>query len=115
VHNFKDLLVWQKAMDLALRIYHVTESFPNSEKFNLIVQMQRAAVSIPSNISEGCGRNSKAVFKNFLDIAIGSSYELETQIILSSRFRYFNEGVSTELLKMTAEVQKMLNGLNNSI
>jgi hypothetical protein len=68
-----------------------------------------------SNIAEGCGRNSKAVFANFLDIAIGSSYELETQIILSGKLSYFNEDVTNELLNLTNEVQKMLNGLNNSV
>lgn len=115
MHNFKELLVWQKSIALAYRIYQVTESFPNSEKFNLISQMQRAVTSIPSNISEGCGRNSKAVFRNFLDIALGSSYELETQIILSGKLGYFSEEVSTELLKMTTEVQRMINGLTQSL
>lgn len=115
MHNFKELQVWHKAIALATRIYQITETLPKTEKYNLISQMQRAVVSIPSNIAEGCGRNSKAVFANFLDIAIGSSYELETQIILSGKLSYFNEDVTNELLNLTNEVQKMLNGLNNSV
>ncbi len=115
MHNFKELQVWQKAVVLAARIYQVTESLPKSERYNLVSQMQRAAVSIPSNIAEGCGRSSKAMLANFIDIAIGSSYELETQIILSSRFGYFNNEIADELLMLTNEVQKMLNGLNNSL
>jgi len=115
MHNFKELLVWKKSIALATRVYQVTETLPNSEKYNLISQMQRAATSIPSNISEGCGRNSAAVFRNFLDIAIGSSYELETQIILSGKLSYISDEITHELLMSTNEVQKMLNGLRNSL
>jgi four helix bundle protein len=115
MHNFKELQVWQKAIALAAKIYRETEKLPRTEKYNLISQMQRAVTSIPSNVAEGCGRNSKALLTNFLDIAIGSSYELETQIILSSKLGYFNEETTNELLMLTTEVQRMLNGLNSRL
>jgi four helix bundle protein len=114
MHNFKELLVWKKAVDLAEKIYRVTEIFPGNEKFNLITQMQRAAVSIPSNSSEGCGRNTNEILKYFLGIALGSSYELETQIILSKRIGYINDTAANEIEIMTIEVQKMLMGLIHS-
>lgn len=112
MHNFKELLVWQKAIDLVVKVYRTVESFPQKEKFNLISQMQRSATSIPSNISEGCGRNSNALFKQFLGVAIGSSYELETQIILSGKLGYIPDERLSELLGETTEVQKMLSGLS---
>src|SRR5947208_520599 len=108
MHNFKDLLVWQKAVDLVVAVYKGVEHFSSAERFNLISQIQRAATSIPSNIAEGCGRNSNPSFKQFLAIALGSSYELETQIILSSRLEYLNYKDSDELLKRITEVQRML-------
>jgi len=115
MHNFKDLMVWQKSVDLVVRIYQFVEDFPPKEKFNLVSQMQRAATSIPSNISEGSGRNSNTDFKRFVCYALGSSYELETQIIISSRLGYINDESCRELLSRTTEVQKMLNGLNGSL
>jgi four helix bundle protein len=115
MHNFKELLVWQKAVDLVVKVYQTVEDFPSKERFNLISQMQRAATSIPSNISEGCGRHSSPAFKQFLSIALGSSYELETQIYLSSKLGYLNDDHLRELLESTTEVQRMLNGLSNSL
>jgi four helix bundle protein len=115
MHNFKELLVWQKAVDLVVKIYQSVEHFPNKEKFNLVSQMERAATSVPSNIAEGCGRNSNPAFKQFIGIALGSSYELETQIIISSRLGYLNEEESNDLLKGITEVQRMLNGLTTSL
>lgn len=115
MHNFKDLLVWKKAVELVARIYQCLENYPLKEKFNLISQMQRAASSIPSNISEGAGRNTHPDFKRFINIALGSSYELETQIIISSKSGYLNEVCYKELLKRTTEVQQMPNGLHGSL
>lgn len=115
MHNFKDLLVWNKAVDLVIKVYQCVEGFPQKEKFNLVSQMQRAATSIPSNISEGAGRNSNPDFKRFLAIALGSSYELETQIIISSKLDYLSDELSNELLQRTSEIQRMLNGLHGSL
>src|SRR5882757_3244406 len=91
IHNFKELLVWQKSMDLAVFAYQLTSFFPKEEKFGLISQIQRCAVSIPSNIAEGSGRVSKKEFQHFVSISMGSSFELETQVILAFRFNYITE------------------------
>ena len=85
MHNFKELEVWNNSMDLATSIYKVTEFFPQEERFGITSQMRRASVSIPSLIAEGAGRNTNKDFANFIGMAIGSCYELETQLILSSR------------------------------
>lgn len=82
MRNFKNLTVWQKGMNLVKEVYFLGKYLPNNEKFGLYSQMTRAAVSIPSNIAEGCGRQSDKEFKRFLEIALGSAYELETQLLL---------------------------------
>lgn len=115
MHNFKELHVWQKGIELAAAIYKATETLPQSERFNLISQMQSAAVSIPSNIAEGCGRNSNPAFKQFLGIALGSSYELETQIVLCDKVGLLPSELHQPLNVRVTEVQRMLNGLINTL
>ncbi len=115
IHNFKELQVWQKAMDLAVFTYQLTGYFPKEEKYGLISQIQRCCVSIPSNIAEGSGRVSKKEFQHFLSIAMGSSFELETQMILVFRFNYINEQQTNEFSTSISPVQKMLFGLYNSL
>lgn len=115
MHNFKDLKVWQKAVELVVAVYEVTKDFPQSERYNLTSQMQRAATSIPSNIAEGCGRGSNPAFKQFLGIALGSSYELETQIILSQRLGLLQDTQHDSLATRVIEVQRMINGLSNTL
>ncbi len=115
MNKFKDLLVWQKSMDLAEEVYRLTADFPVSEKFNLESQIKKSVVSISSNIAEGAGRNSKNEFKHFLSIALGSSYELETQLILSSRLNYGSKANIDLLLVKLDEIQKMLVGLQKSL
>ena len=116
MNKFKDLLVWQKAMDLTVTVYTLTKSFPADEKFGLISQIKRSVVSIPSNIAEGAGRGTKGEFKQFLMIALGSSYELETQVILSSRLiPHIKESGWLEVLDKVNEVQKMILGLYKSL
>ena len=83
MHNFKDLRVWQKSIQLTTDIYKLLASFPTDEKFGLISQLKRAAVSVPSNIAEGAGRNSNKEFNHFLSISLGSLFELKTQLIIS--------------------------------
>lgn len=85
IHNFRELVIWKEGLDLAVEVYLSTREFPDIEKFGLISQMSRAAYSIPSNIAEGSGYRSNKKFQNYLDIALGSSYELETQLIISNR------------------------------
>ena len=94
VRHYRELIVWQKAMDLVMRVYEATECFPQRELFGLTNQLRRAAVSIPSNIAEGQGRNTTADFLRFLSIARGSLQELETQILIASRLRYSNPPLS---------------------
>ena len=106
MHNYNNLQIWQQAMDLVEDIYKLTASFPTEEKFGLVSQMTRAAVSIPSNIAEGAGRNSDKDFAHFISIAIGSLYELNTQIVLSERLGYINQTQSQELQKKLDNLQR---------
>ena len=106
MHNYNNLQIWQQAMDLVEEIYKLTASFPIEEKFGMVSQMTRAAVSIPSNIAEGAGRNSDKDFAHFISIAIGSLYELNTQIVLSERLGYINQSQSQELQKKLDNLQR---------
>ncbi|MEI9956964.1 MAG: four helix bundle protein [Ferruginibacter sp.] len=108
-------MVWQKAMDLAVNAYLLTGFFPKEEKFGLISQIQRCAVSIPSNIAEGSGRVSTKEFQHFISIAMGSSFELETQVILAFRFKYITEEQLKAFEELVKPVQKMSFGLYNSL
>ncbi len=106
MHNYNNLQIWQQAMDLVEEIYKLTASFPIEEKFSLVSQMTRAAVSIPSNIAEGAGRNTDKDFAHFISIAIGSLYELNTQIVLSERLGYINQSQSQALQKKLDNLQR---------
>ena len=97
MQNFKELHIWQESMELVKEIYIITSAYPEAEKFGLVQQMRRAAVSIPSNIAEGAGRNSLLEFKRFLTISISSSNELETQLGISEMMYFIEEDVSKEL------------------
>ena len=115
MNNYKDLKIWQKSVDLAVRIYEVTRSFPKEEIYTLTSQIRRSAVSIPSNIAEGSGRNSKKEFLNFLGMSHGSSYELDTQLIIASRVELLNIETFESLQNDLLEIQKMNYGLKNSL
>ena len=112
--NYRDLRVWQKAVDFVCDIYKETRTFPADERFGLISQMRRCAVSIPSNIAEGQGRASAPEFIRFLRIAYGSLRELETQLIISQRLGFISEKLSQELMADAATIGKLLNGLIRS-
>jgi len=84
MHNLQELKIWQKAINLSIGVYEITSNFPKEEKYGLISQIRRSAVSIPSNIAEGAGRNSNKEFVHFLSIANGSAFELQTQLIISN-------------------------------
>jgi four helix bundle protein len=90
-HDYKKLNVWQKSMDLAVNVYHVTATFPKEELYALVSQLKRSAVSVPSNIAEGSGRNTNKEFINFLFYAYGSSCEVHTQVELSKRLKFISE------------------------
>jgi len=107
MHQYKELKIWQKAMDLVTRIYQVTKGFPNVERFGLVSQINRCAVSIPSNIAEGAGRNSEKEFVRFLAISHASSFELETQLIISRNINYLSNDALNEFTEQITELQKM--------
>ncbi len=108
MHNFQKLEVWKVSMELTTEIYNYTNSFPNNEVFGLTSQMGRCSISIPSNIAEGSGRKTNKEFVHFLSIANGSSYELQTQIIVSNNIGYINEEVKDSLTTKLISVQKMI-------
>lgn len=107
MNQYKNLTLWAKSIELVTRIYQLTEVFPDKERFNLISQINRAAVSIPSNIAEGAGRNSDKEFRYFLSIAHASSFELETQLIIANNLGYLPQNILEELLDNIGELQKM--------
>ncbi len=108
MHAYKELIVWQKSMQLAKLIYELTNRFPSHELYGLCSQMRRCSVSVPSNIAEGSGRQSKKEFQQFLSIAMGSATELETQILLARNLSYVDEKAVQFVLGLVDEVQKML-------
>ena len=107
MHNIKELKIWNKAIELTVDVYKATHVFPKEETYGLTSQIRRAAVSIPSNISEGAGRNSKNEFKHFLAIANGSSYELQTQLVISNKLNFLSNEETGSLLNKIDEIQKM--------
>ena len=110
--HYRDLLVWQKAMELAREVYLRTEEFPKSETFGLRMQMRRSAVSVASNIAEGHGRLTDPQLRNALGMARGSLYELQTQTELAASLEFLNSDSSQEILALSTEVAKLINGLH---
>ncbi len=115
VQNYKDLIAWQKAMDLVVEVYRTTMAFPNDERFGLTNQVRRAAVSIPSNIAEGQGRGPTQDFVRFLCIARGSLQEVDTQLVLATRLGYIPQERYECLSNLIIELAKVINGLIRSI
>jgi four helix bundle protein len=115
MHNFKELKVWQEARTLVKAVYQLSKAFPDDERFGLTNQVRRSAISIPSNIAEGSGRKTQKDFCHFLYVSQGSSIELEIQLILAMDLEYINEETFSEIESALTTVQKMLNGLINSI
>jgi four helix bundle protein len=115
IQSYRDLQVWQKAIDLAEDCYRVTENFPDRERYGLSSQLRRAAVSIPANIAEGRNRQPVKEFLQHLSITAGSLAELETHLILAERFQYLIEDELNTFLLKTAEIGRMLHGLRKSL
>ena len=115
MHRYKELEVWKKSMDLVQTVYGLTGTFPDKEKFGLVSQLNRCAVSIPSNIAEGAGRNSKGEFKQFIGIAVGSLFELETQILIAHRIVYISNESKNLVTSEVESIHKMLFGLKKSL
>ena len=113
--SFRELVVWQRAMELTVAIYRLTRDFPREEQFGLTSQIRRSAVSIPSNIAEGQGRVSTGEFRQFLGMARGSNCEVETQLEIARSLEFGNPKLIDEAESLSAEVRKMLFGLLNSL
>jgi len=114
VRQYQDLIAWQKAMDLVIHVYKVTDEFPRKEMFGLTNQLRRAAVSVPSNIAEGQAR-STVEFVRYLSVAQGSLQEIETQILIACRLDYINASQKPKLIEMITEVGRLLRGLSRSL
>lgn len=113
--NFKNLKVWQRSVDLAVKVYQITSEFPASEKFGITSQMRRAGVSIPSNIAEGTAKYSSKSFSNSLEISLGESFELETQMIIAQRVSLISDEVAQDLESDISEVQRMIIGFKSTL
>ena len=107
VQSYRELVAWQKAMDLTAEVYRITKSFPNDELYGITSQLRRASVSVPANIAEGQGRQTTGEFRQFLGHARGSLLETETHILLAMRLRYIPEAAGEVLLRQTAELGKV--------
>jgi len=115
VQKYEDLIVWQKAMDLVVEVYKIVKLLPNEEIYALSDQMRRAALSIPSNIAEGQGRNTTKDFIKYLYIAKGSTGELETQLLICVRLQYLTRSQIETAQSLLVEIGKMLNALIQSL
>ena len=115
MRNFRTLEIWQKAIILAKEIYQITSQFPDKERFGLVSQLQRAAVSVASNIAEGSARRSEVDFARFLEIAQGSTFEIETQLIIAKEIGYISTIQFEEFIKELNILQKQINQLISKI
>jgi four helix bundle protein len=115
IQNYRDLIVWQKAFELALVIYHETVCFPKEERYGITSQLRKAGLSIPSNIAEGEGRNSQSEFHHFLSIAHGSLREVETQILITEALGYIKKDSLNKIMALASEVGRLINGLSRSL
>jgi four helix bundle protein len=115
VRSYKDLVAWQKSMNLVTAVYRASQGFPKEEIFGLVSQIRRAAVSVPSNIAEGHARTSKKEFQYFLSNARGSLAELETQLTIAHQLAYIDETGINQLIDRLGEVGRILNGLLGSL
>ena len=115
MHQFKELLIWQKSRNFCSEIYSITSTFPNDEKFGITNQLRRASVSIPSNIAEGSSRNSNKDFSRFLEIAIGSAYEIETQLLIASDLGFIKTEQLELLINQLDEIIKMISKFKSTL
>ena len=115
MHNFKNLKIWQLARNFVKDIYVLTKKFPDDERFGLTQQIRRAVISIPSNIAEGAGRGTDKDFSHFLDIANGSAFEVETQLILSFDLNYISQTEFDNINDNLQLMEKMICNFNNSL
>lgn len=115
IKRYKDLVVWQKSVELAVVVYEVVKVFPKNQQYSLVNQIERSAVSIASNIAEGAGRNGKKEFCHYLSIAMGSLYELETQLVISQKIGFLDQEKLENIINKAEEIGRMLAGLKRSL
>ena len=115
MHRYKDLKFWQLSRAFCKEIYHVTNTFPEEEKFGLISQLRRASVSVPSNIAEGASRRSNKDFSRFLMVSLGSCYEIETQLLISFDLNFIAKDKLEELIYSLNQIIKMMSKFNSSL
>lgn len=115
MRNFRDLEVWKQSLQFVTKVYSITNKFPGNEKFALVSQMNRCAVSIPANIAEGCSRKTATEFARFLEISIGSSFELETYFEIAFNLQLITKGEYDNLFSELSVIQKRTNALRESI
>ena len=115
MHNFKKLKIWDNSMNLVLESYKLTRSFPDFEKFGLASQMNRFAVSIPSNISEGSSKSTDKHFNKYLEVSLGSAFEWETQLIIALNENYLSEEKFKELEQKIKQIQKMISSFQSRL
>ncbi|SHJ99696.1 four helix bundle protein [Reichenbachiella agariperforans] len=115
MRDYSQYQVWNEAVDFAVSVYQNTQKFPSEEKFGLVSQMRRAAVSIPSNIAEGSSRSSEKEFSRFLEFSLGSSFELKTQMIIANKLDLLEKGAFSNSILALDSIGKQLNGLRNSL
>ena len=115
MRNFKELKIWQKGIDIAIRTYRLADTFPKEDKFSLVQQMTKASVSIPSNIAEGSSRKSERDYSRFIEVSLGSAFELETQIIIAEKLHKGDQQLLQELKTEITDEQKMLTGFQQKL
>jgi len=115
MHNFRKLVIWTRSIDLVTRIYQLTNTFPKNERFGLMSQMQRSAVSVPSNIAEGSAKTSNKDFARFLEISVGSLLELETELLIAHNLKYVDSMLFEEIQNEIIELQKMITVFKNKL
>lgn len=115
MRNFRNYDVWTDGVDFCVQVYKMTEQFPKKETYALSDQMQRAAVSIPSNVAEGCSRRSEKEFGHFLEVSLGSAYEVETQMEIAARLGYVTRDQYDKSLESVQSIEKRLSSVINNI
>jgi len=108
IKTFRDIKIWQLSMELVTNIYKVTIDFPETEKYGLVSQLRRCSVSVPANIAEGFGRNSQGDFKRFVNISMGSLFEIQTQIEVAKNLNFITEEIFEKLYSDTREIERMM-------
>ena len=115
MRNFREMVIWNQGIELAVKIYSITKKFPHEERFGLTSQLTKAAVSIPSNIAEGCSRKSEKDFARFLEHSLGSAYEVETDLVIAEKIGYVSREVATNYFNELQSEQRQIHSLINKL